>query len=470
MPLETDRQKTAHLLRRFGFGASEAEVEFYVAGGYARAVARLTGLDAAPDPFDVPLDRLANARGQINVRGVQAHWLLRLAVTQRPLQEKLTLFWHDHFAVGAQKVDVPLAMHGYVETLRRNALGGFQELTLAALQTPAMVYWLDNHLNVKGRPNENFAREVLELFTLGIGRYSERDVQEAARAFTGWGFGVGPGLRPAERPVRGARFVFREDRHDAGSKTILGREGAWNGQDVVRKACEHPQTARHLVTKLWEWFVYPRPEPALVERIATGWRENGLSIRWLVRAIMLSPEFVSERAERALFKSPVDFTLATYRQLGIGQRALQAVRGAEAGQVARAVAPLTPLLQAGRAMGMELLFPPDVAGWEGGAAWISTATMIERIKWAQRIFGAPERGRPALRFPAAGLFQGLQDPGDAVRRLLELFDAGVPPARQGPLVSAAREASQGEVSAANANATALAVCRLLFGMPEFQML
>lgn len=464
MALQTDRQKTAHLLRRFGLGASVAELDFYGQGGYAAAVDRLVDYDATAEGYDVDLQSLANAQGNVNIRAVQAHWYLRLAVTRRPLQEKLTLFWHDHFAVSAQKVDVPPAMHQYVDVLRRHALDEFPKLTLEVSKSPAMLYWLDNQLNVSGKPNENFAREVMELFTLGIGHYSEKDVQEAARAFTGWGYGIGPVRRPTDRPVRNAEFVFRQAQHDTGAKTVLGSTGAFNGADLVNLTAYHPQTARHIVTKMWEWFAYPKPDEALVGRLAKGWRENDLSIRWLVKAIALSPEFVSARAERAIYKNPVDFTISTYRQLGIGQNALDAIARSEAGQAVRALAPMAPLVQTCKSMGMELLYPPDVAGWDGGASWISTATMVERIKWADRIFGAPQRNSPALRYPVATLFGDDTAPDSVVDKLVAVFDAQVAGAKRAQLVAAAREAQK-----TGAPAMAAAVCRLLFATPEFQM-
>lgn len=473
MALQTDRDKVAHLLRRFGFGASEAELDYYAQGGVEAAIDRLLNFVAVEEGFEVPLDDLRQPNGNINVRVLQMWWLLRMVATRRPLQEKLTLFWHDHFATSAAKVDVVPAMHAQNETLRAGCAARFEDLLTQVSKDPAMLYWLDNQLNVKGKPNENFAREVMELFTLGVGNYSEKDVQEAARAFTGWDFGSGPrGLR-REKPIRGARFVFRPLQHDDGPKEVLGNKGRFGGEDVIGILCGHPRTPIYLATKMWEWFAYPNPDPKLVDRLAKRFRDSGLEIKALVRAIMESPEFFSPKAARAVYKTPLDFCVSTLRQLGYGRRVVEALAG-ETENKLRRLAPMAVVHNATKAMGMEVFFPPDVAGWEGGASWISSATMVERIKWADRLFAAPAAGSaparrvPSLNFPAATLFDS-SDPAAAARALASVFDADLPAAKMRQLEAAAREASGGTVDARSAGAVALAVCRLIFGSPEFQM-
>lgn len=466
MSLQSERDKVAHLLRRFGLGASEAETEYYGAGGHKAAIQKLLDYEKVDEGFDITPQQLANQNGQIQLRTIQAWWVLRLLVTRRPLQERLTIFWHDHFATSAMKVDVPGAMFTHIEVLRAGAGGRFEDLLVNVSKDPAMVYWLDNQFNVKGKPNENFAREIMELFTLGIGNYTEKDIQEASRAFTGWTFGVGPRGRVLDKPRGAAKFVFREDLHDDGRKAFLSNSGNFSGDDVCGILCGNPQTARYIVTKFWEWFAYPNPEPALIERLTTSFRSSGLNIKGLVRSIMESSEFYSDKAERAVYKNPIDFTISTLRQLGVGGPIVERIKNSEQGQALRQLIPVQALLNSTKSMGMELLYPPDVAGWDGGASWISSATMVERIKWADRIFAVTPpggRGNASLRFPAATLFSPGETPQSFARSLVSLFDAKLPDSKIKQLEAAAEAAA-----ASGANAMANAVTRLIFGSPEFQ--
>ncbi len=478
--LRTDREKVAHLLRRFGLGASEAEVDYYGAGGLKSAIDKLLDYDKADEGFDVPISKFAQQdNGRLNIRGVQAWWILRLLATRRPLQEKMTLFWHDHFATSASKVNVPPMMYQQNETLRANATGRFQDLLLSVSQDPAMIFWLDNQYNVKGKANENFAREIMELFTLGLGHYSEEDIQEAARAFTGWNLRRNrPAADQQDGNYRFAEFQFRPLLHDTGTKSVLGNKGPFGGEEVVGILCGNPQTSIYLATKIWEWFAYANPEPALIERLAGSFRSNGLQIKLLLRSVMESPEFYSDKAFRAVYKTPVDFVLATVRQLGIGEALIEQLKAAESQQAGRRYqGSVIALQQAIDGLGMELLFPPDVAGWDGGAAWVTSATMVERIGWADRLFGvapaqAPAKGqrvRAQLRYPALGLFAQDPTPQGIAKKMVSVFDAPIPESKMPLLVGAAEKASGGRVTAQNANQAASAVCKLIFGSPEFQM-
>src|SRR5687767_12975587 len=267
MALRTEREKGAHLLRRFGLGASEAELDYYLEGkGLPGAIDKLLNYESVDENFSVPIQSMANQNGQVNMPLMQLWWMTRLITTRRPLQEKMTLFWHDHFATSAAKVAGPPMMYGQNELLRENATGKFQTILLEVSKDPAMLFWLDNQYNVKGKPNENFAREIMELFTLGIGHYTEKDIQEAARAFTGWTFRR-PGGRAVADYVPGQRFaeyLFRPRFHDTEPKTVLGQTGPLTGEQVVDILCNHPQTPKYIALKIWEWFAYPSPAPALV--------------------------------------------------------------------------------------------------------------------------------------------------------------------------------------------------------------
>lgn len=468
MALTTDREKCAHLLRRFGLGASEAELEYYLKdGGLKGAIAKLLNFEAVPDPAEIPIEMVENGKGQLKVPGVQAWWMSRLAATHRPLQEKLTLFWHDHFATSAAKVTSAQLMLNQNEILRRNAAGNFRTLLREVSKDAAMMYWLDNQYNVKGKPNENFAREVMELFTLGIGNYSEKDIQEAARAFTGWGFRQRKGPKGQAGVPKTTSFVFNAADHDDGEKTILGKTGRFTGDDVLDLLCNDPRTATFVAKKAWEWFAYEKPEPAIVERLASAFRDSGLNIRILVKTIMDSPEFYSARAERTVYKNPVDFVVPIVRQLGIGSTVAS-------GQKANLAGITRPLSLSAKAMGMDILFPPDVAGWDGGAAWITSATMIERVKFADKVFGVAPPGIKGqkggtnvnFRYPARSLFGDVPTAETIVDTLLSIYDAPLKSDKRPNLLAAAQKGLAAEGS--NINAVAASVSRLIFGAPEFQ--
>ncbi len=472
MPQTGEQARIAHLLRRFGLGASEAEVAYYGEGGYARAVDRLLDFESVDEGFNIAIDQIAPKKaGPVKMRTVQTWWLLRMVMTRRPLQEKMTLFWHDHFATSAQKVDGPFVMLHQNELLRANCVGPFQTLLSEVSKDPAMLYWLDNQFNVKGKPNENFAREVMELFTLGIGQYSEKDIQEAARCFTGWTIDRRGRGKNQKVQLRNADFTFNEELHDDGVKSLLGNTGRFNGDDVLGILCGNPQTSRYITRKIWEWFVYPKPDDGLIDGLAADFRKNGLRIKVLLRRIMEHPEFTSERAMRKLYKNPIDFTIATYRQLGLGAALKERFQTGEQDEVRQALlrlAPIAILENSAKAMGMEIMFPPDVSGWDGGASWISSATMVERIKWADRLFGPPVKGTPSLRFPAAFLVPADGAPAGFVDQMLSVFDVSMPDLKRKQLAAAAESAAGGTITSRNANACAVAVGRLIFGSPEFQ--
>ncbi len=482
MAARSEREKIAHLLRRFALGASEAEIDYYGQGGLKGAIDKLLDYESVDENFGVTLSAFQQQNnGRVNIRGVQAWWVLRLLTTRRPLQEKMTLFWHDHFATSASKVNAPLMMYQQNELFRRNATGKFPVLLEEASKDPAMLFWLDNQFNVRGRANENFAREVMELFTLGIGHYSEKDIQEASRAFTGWSIRRLPQRDTMQMgdQYRQAEYVFRRPQYDAGEKSVLGKTGALTGEEVLSHLCELPRTAIYISQKLWEWFAYPNPEPSIVDRIANRLRDSGLDIKAALRAIMETPEFYSEKAFRAVYKNPVDFCIPTLRQLGVGETTMQLIQQAPADAPQgprRFMGAVAALQQTMDAMGMELLFPPDVAGWDGGQAWISTATMVERIQWADRVFGVANEGaargvrqRAQIRFGAFPLFASDPSPEAVAKKLVSLFDAPIPEEKMPQLVAAAEKESGGRVTQQNANKTAAAVTRLIFGAPEFQM-
>ncbi|MEQ1934466.1 MAG: DUF1800 domain-containing protein [Fimbriimonadaceae bacterium] len=451
----TEQQKIAHLLRRFGLGASEQELEFYGKDGLKGAIDRLLNYEAIPEDNLVDQEVFFTKNNNFKPDQACGWWTHVLIRTKRPLQERMTVFWHNHFATSGVKVNSGYLLADQNEIFRRNATGKFPTLLSEVSKDPAMLYWLDNHLNVVGKPNENFAREVMELFTLGVGNYSEKDVQEAARAFTGWTYQKRVrAKKPIEEIPKKTVFVFNKDDHDDGAKTVLGKSGNLTGDDLLELLCNQAQTARYVTLKIWEWFVHDAPEAGVIERHATAFRNSGLDIATLLRSIMSSDEFYSEKAYRRLVKIPIDVTVVTARQLGLGSVPIPTD-----GKPSPA---FNAVRLANNRMGMELLAPPDVSGWKPGLTWITSATMIERVKWADRLFSGRGAG---IQF--ATLLDSDQ-PRQAVEKLLSIFDAEMPAEKVNLLVDAATKTSGGSVTRANANIVASAVTKMIFGCPEFQ--
>ncbi|MBV8603027.1 MAG: DUF1800 domain-containing protein [Candidatus Eremiobacteraeota bacterium] len=346
-------RQAAHLARRSGFGATPAEVATLAGLGVERAVdLRLHPADADLDfPAYPATDELYNQKTA--VRAAQMWWLDRMLRTKHPLVEKMTLFWHGHFATSIRKVPAPL-MAEQIDLFRAQGLGNFRTLLLNVSQNPAMLVWLDNRFNVKAHPNENYARELMELFALGLGNYTEDDVREAARAFTGWTLD------------KNLRFTFIPARHDDGTKTFLGRTGNFGGEDIVNIVVSQPISQRFIARKLLEFFVYSDPEPELIESAAAVYAYSGYDIGKTLGTILRSNVFYSSRAYRALPKSPLEFTIGTLRLL----------------QVATVPANSIYLLQR---MGQEPLAPPSVKGWDGGPTWINTSTLLSRFNFINQI-------------------------------------------------------------------------------------
>ncbi len=367
-PEEWSPAAAAHLLRRAGFGGTPAEIEALYRLGLDGAVDRLTnftgqsydppgpalppivleplaprggGADAAERRRRIEAERLAH-------RELRLWWLERMVESPRPLEEKMTLLWHGHFTSGAREVKRSSFMLRQNELLRRHALGSFRTLLAEISRDPAMLVYLDNARNTKRQPNENFARELLELFTLGEGNYTEADVKAAARAFTGWS------LAP------GGDFRFRPALHDAGEKTFLGKTGRWDGADILDIILEQPACSRFLARKLLTFFVEPDPPRRLVEALAVEIRRHDYELRPVLVKLFKSRAFYAPEARGALIKSPIELVVGTARTLGVTLADLPAAE--------RALA----------ALGQELMQPPNVRGWPGGPRWINTATLLQR--------------------------------------------------------------------------------------------
>lgn len=371
-----DLRKVARLHRAAGFGATRSELRRDLAAGPAESVGRF--LDPA-DPSaqeGATIEALrAGALAPANIKRLRAYWLYRMLFGNDPLRERLTLFWHGHFATSLVKVGSVPAMSAQIETLRERALGGFAELLEAMTADPAMLIWLDGGTSKREQPNENYAREFLELFTMGKGTYSESDLREAARAFTGW---VSDG-RGGSFDDSSPRFAFEDDAHDGSPKTFLGKSGNWKAGDVVRIVLERPETARRLARKLYRAFVSESPDPSqeLIEPLAEALRSSGYSIRRVIELMLRSRHFYSKDVDRSRVKSPVEYAVGLLRIL----------------EVPRSKVNLSATASACARQGQELFAPPNVKGWDGGTSWINSGTLLERLNWATDIiWGNPEFG------------------------------------------------------------------------------
>jgi uncharacterized protein (DUF1800 family) len=401
-----DRRKVAHLYRRAAFGATWAELEAGVNLGPQKCVDQIfngIGPGTIREQDFASMARTAVSAG--SDRNLQGWWIFRMLAGGHPLVERLALFWHDHFATSQDKVANLALMHDQNELFRKFALGRFWDretggLLLTMSRDPAMLIWLDSNSNRRAAPNENYAREVMELFALGIGNYSEKDIQEAARAFTGWF-------------VNKNQFRFVGSEHDTGDKTVLGRKGNWDGGDVVRIVAEQPATAEFLIGKLYRHLVNENdpPAPDVLAQLAAGYREREYDTRWLVETMLRSNLFFSPASYRQKITSPVDFTVGTARRLE-GSR----------------VSPVV-LADVCSKLGQSLFHPPNVAGWEEGKAWINSSTLLGRSNFAQAIVasrGSPFAGRTD---PAAlAAKYGRTSDDDVVQFFLELFVDGEVPA------------------------------------------
>lgn len=365
--IDDARLQLSHLMRRAGFGATPAELDGYSVSGFDATVTHL--LDFNEQTTEPDLEQAiatavtANQNQKQSAVGAGAVWLYRMANTAYPLREKMTLFWHGHFATAISKVRFPELMVRQNELFRRLALGNFRDLLRQVSRDPAMMIWLDTVHNRKAQANENYAREMMELFTLGIGNYTEQDVKQGARAFTGWtlaGYN-GKDTNPDE-----IKFAFNARQHDDGSKVFLGKTGNWNGDDILDIVLEQPAAAHFIARKLIVYFVTDTPSDDYINRMATTFRDSNYDTRALVEAILRSPEFLDEANYHAQLKAPVEFAVSTVRLLN-------------------ANVPWVQLATVCHQLGQELYNPPNVAGWPGGRSWVSTALLLNRFNFANQL-------------------------------------------------------------------------------------
>ncbi|MGN6627975.1 MAG: DUF1800 domain-containing protein [Tepidisphaeraceae bacterium] len=457
-----DRVKAAHLLNRAGFGGTVDEVEKVYKLGPVDAVnwlmdfpngasdeiapddgPDLSGIEGYPRSFadrqrifrnKTPEERqiLQQQMNQANgeaLRAISLWWIKRMASCAYPLHEKLTFFWHGHFTTSARDERSAWLMWQQNETLRAHAAGNFGQFVHAISHDPAMLDYLNNQQNRKAHPNENYARELMELFTLGIGNYTEDDVKQVARAFTGWAHD-------------GESFVFRKFDHDTGVKSFLGRTGNFDGDDAINIILQQRSCAPYICGKLWAYFVNENVDALVVQSLGQLFRDENYEIRPVLRTMFASRAFYAPQNIGAIIKCPVQLVVGTTRQLQVQQQG----RG-NFGFLQGAL----------QQMGQVPLQPPNVKGWPGGRLWINTSTLFVRQNTALALANMTDRRRNATRF---------NDPSMTTDQIVDhwlatLIQRPVDPERRRVLVDAVGP-KPNENSVRNA-------INLILSMPEYQL-
>jgi uncharacterized protein (DUF1800 family) len=479
-----------HLLRRAGFGVSSADVEIFRDMSPSEAVSYLVDYEGRPDDVDARIGRPDHVQvvskdlfaPDIDIDDARQRWVFRMIHTRRPLQEKMALFWHNHFATAYSKLVAdsgtvqaakmlahkPGALRGpqgQLELFRKYALGNFRDLLLQVAQDPAMLVWLDGKSNTKARPQENFGREVMELFTVGVGNHIEADVYAAARVFTGWNLRPSADYRQDEYGDVNAyqEFMYDAEQHETtaktftfpvytnGTRTIPTRseaEGMQDGVDLITALAIHPETARRLARKFWNFFISEihQPDPGFVESTAAVYLQNRTEIRPVVRHILSSPWFNNPSMRFARYSWPAEFVARAIREVGWQGFSLDKVR-----------APLA-------SMGQLLFEPPNVGGWPLGADWFSTGTMLARTNFAATL-AASQKEHLAATVEADG-----QTPQALLTAMLDRvtpapLDAGPRQALMSYLAAAGTWTGSGE----QLNTRAAGIARLLVGSSEYQL-
>jgi uncharacterized protein (DUF1800 family) len=384
-------QWAGHLYRRAGFGANLERLREAVRDGFQATLDHVTKGEPGADEFTDFLNLTGKEAG--NIYELRGWWLYAMLHSKHQLREKMTLFWHNHFVSSSAKVHRPKLMYLQNRSLRQHALGTFGPFLLAVSKDPAMLVYLDSNSNVKGKPNENYAREVMELFSLGVGNYTEQDIREAARAFTGW-------------HSDGDKFEFNPPLHDDGTKTVFGKTGNWNGDDVLKFCLEKPCAAMYLVRKLYGFFISEahKPQDKLLEPLAERFRKSDYDIADVVRTILSSRHFFSAYAYRQRIKSPVEFAV------GLVNSAVTP-EDLDKGRVAQEA-----LINRVEGMGQALFAPPNVKGWPGGKNWLNTSTVLARHNFALDIASA---NLPVGRRPPSGRIEELRQQAEEEAALAE---------------------------------------------------
>jgi uncharacterized protein (DUF1800 family) len=383
-------RRAGHLLRRAGFGAGYQRLTDTLAQSPDKAIAQLLDYDPAVDPLNDLVDQLQGYLSFKEIKAVQEWCFFRMLNTTHPLQEKIALVWHNRFATSAGKVDYPPMMHNQIELFRQKGLGSFRELLDSVGHDPAMLIWLDGQSSKKGKPNENYGREVMELFTLGINSYTEADVKELARAFTGWS-------------LQGFKAFFNRLNWDEGKKTIFGQTAAFDSHTAVDLLLSRPQAGPHLAKRLLHEFVHPHPTEEIVAHYAKRLVDSKWDLKIVLTEMFSSKLFFSDWAYRSRIKSPIELAVGAVTVLG--------------GKVNT-----TFIREQTTKMGQTMLMPPNVKGWDGDEDWINANTVLLRFNFGEAM--ATQRlGEFAKKSDMEGwlIKHNLKTSGDIVDHYAKLF-------------------------------------------------
>ena len=399
----------AHLMRRAGFGASRSELDAYVAKGYENVVDDLVNPERLPDVDEDILERYFGGEGYPIFAGI---WMYRMLNSQRPLQEKMALFWHHVFATGVTKNQHVMASVNQIKMFRSVGMTDLRSILLELAKDPAMIFWLDNNENHDGEPNENWGRELLELFSMGVGNYTEQDIKDASRAFTGWTFEQPIPLYP--HGYYPAPFKFIEEDHDDGEKTFLGQKGNLNGEDIIDIIVRQPATARFIARHMYNFFVAdepqvpswntvpPRDQDAINELVGAYLQSDG-DIRAMLSALFNSDFFKAARFRKV--KSPVELITGVIKLVGTYREPTPGLVGYSA---------------TAKLMGQQLFDPPTVEGWHTGHEWIDGGTLNERVNFAVNEVGDLSKPGIADLMERLGAENEACLPAEVVERSLEL--------------------------------------------------
>ena len=469
---DTDVALIAHLMRRAGFGTTSAELEHHAAQGYEATVEELLHPEGMPALGDEDLNRRFHVTHTnfYPVTSCQMYWLRRMINTRRPLEEKMALFWHGIFATGYTKLFQARAVLQQVDTLRRHGLGSFHTLLMELSKDPSMIFWLDNKDNHRDAVNENYGRELLELFAMGVGNYTEDDVRQASRAFTGWtvrdaAYHAAKAERCSVWPYGdlAPEFQYRNDDHDDGEKEFLGHTGQFDGDEIIDIICEQPAAAGFIARHLYTFFVADEPQvpawnetppadPDAIETLVSAYFDGGYDMRSVLRVLFNSDFFKNAIYDKV--KSPTELVVGTARLAG----------GFEFPHMDD-----VKLASETAVMGQSLLDPPSVEGWHTGEEWVNTASLMNRVNFAADLLS--DAGRPGVRSIVEKTLEDGSDgtPERLVRRCLELMGIfGLSDVARAELVDNATVAFNGG-SNGNREAKVQTVLRLIAAMPEYQL-
>ncbi|MGE0600238.1 MAG: DUF1800 domain-containing protein [Dehalococcoidia bacterium] len=466
-PIDDPRMRAAHLLRRAAWGGTAAQIDEFAALSREEAADRLLNFETADNSaldakiaaanfnLTTPGRGLDNKRPPL-IRDMQRWWLYRMSYSARPLEERMTYIWHGLLTsqlsqIGFQRSKFMVAQN---ELFRANAVGQYDVLLQAVSKDPAMLFYLNTIESTKEHPNENYPRELMELFSMGEGNYTEDDVRESARAFTGWRLTPPAREQPPEglsERERGEfldqmwgsyepQFIKNPRIHDGGSKTFLGQTGNFDGEDIVRIILEQPATGRFITSRLFSEFAYRDPDDETVDELVKVWDTSNHNVKEVVRAILVSDEFYSQRAYRSLVRSPIEFMVGAVRALELETDWLT-------------------IEQTASAMDQQLYEPPSVAGWPGGEAWLSSGTFFGRVNFLDASLYA-RNGRP-LAIPV--LMQQLTAEATVDEALRRLVDDNISSDARESIYAFARTLT-------NPQERAAAVAYLVLASPEYQLI